>query len=590
VRPAVQSFRGGHEGFTLTSEESEGLKAMSRREGVTLFMTLLAAFKALLHYYSKQDEIVVGVDIANRNRVEVEGLIGFFINILVLSSNVSGNPGFPELLRRVRETTLGAYAHQDLPFERLVEELRPERSLSGMPLVQTMFSFQNAPQEELKLSALTLSPFESNRITAKRELTLFMTETEKGLTGAWNYDSDLFNAVTIRRMSSLFKLIVSTIVAQPEMQLNDVLEILAETERKQIALDKKERRDSKLKQFMNIAPRAMNLAAMNLIKTSYLTSEETMPLVVQPALDDVDLIEWAKGQQKFIEAKLSEHGAILFRGFSAESTLEFEQFALSICPELFGEYGDLPREGVSGKVYGSTPYPAEQAILFHNESSHLERWPLKIWFFCMQAAQQGGETPIVDCRKVYQLLDPKIRERFAKKKVMYVRNYTEGLDVSWQEFFRTSDKSRVEDYCRRASIALEWKDGNGLRTRQVCHAVVQHPKTDQTVFFNQLQAHHVSCLEPATRASLLSLLKEEDLPRNAYYGDGSLIEDSVIDEIRAVYQQIAINFSWRKRDILMLDNMLTAHGRNAYTGERKIVVAMGEMIRQQDIGTNVREN
>src|SRR5205085_2370924 len=125
--------------------------------------------------------------------------------------------------------------------------------------------------------------------------------------------------------------------------------------------------------------------------------------------------------------------------------------------------------------------------------------------------------------------------------------------------------------------AFEWKHGEGLRTRQVCHAIVQHPKSGQTVFFNQLQAHHVSCLGSATRESLLSLLKEEDLPRNVYYGDGSPIEDSVIDEIREVYHQLAINFRWQERDILMLDNMLTAHGRNAYTGERKIVVVMGEM-------------
>jgi alpha-ketoglutarate-dependent taurine dioxygenase len=334
---------------------------------------------------------------------------------------------------------------------------------------------------------------------------------------------------------------------------------------------------------MAVAPRAVSLSDVNLIKTGHLTSEETMPLVVLPALDDVDLAEWAKSRQPFIKAKLSEYGAILFRGFSTKSALDFEQFALSICPELFGEYGDLPREGVSGKVYGSTPYPAEQDILFHNESAHLQRWPMKIWFFCMQVARQGGETPIVDCRKIYELLDPKIRERFAEKKIMYVRNYVKGLDVSWQDFFRTNDKSVVEDYCRKASIACEWTRGEGLRTRQVCHAVVQHPETGETVFFNQLQAHHVSCLEPATRASLLSLLKEEDLPRNAYYGDGSSIEDSVIDEVRAVYQHLAINFRWQERDILMLDNMLTAHGRNAYMGDRKIVVAMGEMIGKQDI-------
>jgi len=579
-RPAVQSFRGGQQRFELELELSEQLKELSRQESSSLFMTLLAAYQALLHYYSKQTDIVVGVDIANRHRVEVEKLIGFFINILLLRTDFSGNPTFRELLKTVRETTLAAYAHQDLPFERLVEELQPDRSSGAMPLVQTMFSFHNSPKGELKLSNLTLTPFfDSKDVSAKRDLTLFMTETEQGLVGIWNYNSNLFNAGTIQHLSTQFELLLSRAVAQPEIQINDLVEILFEVKSKQAAMEKKERKDSKLSQFMSIAPQAVNLTQVNLTKTSYFASEQMMPLVIQPALDDVDLIDWARSHRGSIETQLLDHGAILFRGFNTQSPSEFEQFALRICPELFGEYGDLPREGVSGKVYGSTPYPADQAILFHNESSHLQRWPMKIWFFCVQPAQQGGETPIVDCRKVYEALDPKIRERFAEKKVMYVRNYVDGLDVSWQEFFRTTDKSVVEEHCRKASIVCEWKNGGDvLRTRQVCDAVLTHPRTGQAVFFNQLQAHHVSCLEPATRASLLSLLKEEDLPRNVYYGDGTPIEDSIIDEIREIYGQLAINFRWQKGDILMLDNMLAAHGRNAYAGERKIVVAMGEMI------------
>ena len=166
---------------------------------------------------------------------------------------------------------------------------------------------------------------------------------------------------------------------------------------------------------------------------------------------------------------------------------------------------------------------------------------------------------------------------------MYVRNYTEGLDVSWQTFFHTTDKSAVEDYCRKASIEFEWRQGNHLRTRQVCPAVVKHPQTDELVFFNQIQLHHVSCLEAATRASLLSMMRAEDLPRNVYYGDGSPIEDSIVQEIGALYQQIAVSFPWREGDILMLNNMLTAHSRNPFVGTRKIVVAMGEMINKEDI-------
>jgi alpha-ketoglutarate-dependent taurine dioxygenase len=209
---------------------------------------------------------------------------------------------------------------------------------------------------------------------------------------------------------------------------------------------------------------------------------------------------------------------------------------------------------------------------------------MKIWFLCLTPPQQGGETPVIDCRTIYKLLDPAIRRRFENKKLMYVRNYTSGLDVSWQSFFRTSDRAAVEDYCRRAGIACEWKNGNGLRTRQVCRAIVKHPQTGEQTFFNQIQLHHVACLEPAVREALLSTLSVEDLPRNVYYGDGSTIEDSVVAEISELYRSNCASFAWQRGDVLMLNNMLVAHARNPYVGERKIVVAMGEMIEQSDVG------
>jgi alpha-ketoglutarate-dependent taurine dioxygenase len=305
--------------------------------------------------------------------------------------------------------------------------------------------------------------------------------------------------------------------------------------------------------------------------------------VAEPQMPNVNVAGWAISNRQAMEEMLLRHGAVLWRGFNISTIENFETVARAMTDELFGEYGDLPRASVSGKVYGSTPYPADQAILFHNESSHLHRWPMKIWFYCAQAPAHGGETPIVDCRKVYQLLDPALRERFARKQLMYVRNYTEALDVSWQDFFRTSERAEVESYCRAAGIEYEWKNGNELRTRQVCQAIARHPRTGEPVFFNQIQLHHVSCLAPATYESMRSLFREEDYPRNVCYGDGTPIEDSVVSEICDLYRQTSVSFTWQEGDILMLDNMLTAHGRNPYSGPRKIVVAMGDMTHQADL-------
>ena len=582
ARRPLADFRSAKQSVKLSKRLTEQLNELSRREGVTLFMTLLAAFQLLLYRYSGQEDIIVGTDVANRNRVETEKLIGFFINHLVLRIDLSGNPTFLELLLRVKDVTLGAYANQDAPFDKLVEVLQPQRSLSYTPLFQVLFVLQNTPNLDLKLSGLTSRslPLASNE-SAKYDLTLFV-EQDPWVILTWRYKTALFEAATINRMAHRFAKLLESIVAQPDARL-ETFEMLSETERKQEAMDKKERQESQIKKLRSIKRKAVDITQVGQVKTDYLRPDETLPLVVQPEMDDIDLADWAGSNRGFIETNLLIHGALLFRGFDVPSASEFEKVASAICPELFGDYGDLPRERAGGKVYGSTPYPADQPILFHNESSHMHRWPMKIWFFCLKAAEHGGETPIIDCRKVYQLMDRKIRELFEEKQIMYVRNYTDGLDVSWQTFFHTTDKSVVEDVCREASIDFEWKDGGGLRTRQVCPAVVKHPQTGELVFFNQIQLHHVSCLEPAVRESLLSMMREEDLPRNVYYADGSPIEDAVVDEIRQLCQKTAVSFLWRVGDILMLNNMLTAHSRNPFTGPRKIVVAMGEMINKEDV-------
>ena len=193
-------------------------------------MTLLAAFQTLLYRYTGQEDICIGSPIANRNRSETEGLIGFFVNTLVLRTDMSENPSFQELLGRVREVALGAYAHQDLPFEQLVEALQPERSLSHQPLFQVMFALQNAPMPALELPDLTLSSLKIDSGTAKFDLTLSMEDTEQGLVGSLEYNTDLFDAATITRILKHFQTLLEGIVANPEQRLL-ALPLLTQPER-----------------------------------------------------------------------------------------------------------------------------------------------------------------------------------------------------------------------------------------------------------------------------------------------------------------------------------------------------------------------
>ncbi len=235
-RPAVQSHRGAQHAVAFSIELLKGLKQLSRREGVTLFMTLLAAFNTLLSRYSHQDDIVVGSPIAGRNRTELEGLIGFFASTLTLRTDLSGDPTFRQLLGRVREVTLGAYDHQGMPFEKLVEDLHPERSLSYNPLFQVLFGLHNIPTQAPSLPGLKLSPIEIEISAARFDLSLDLEERPDGLTGLIEYSTDLFESETIDRMAGHLQTLLETVVANSEQRLS-VLPLLIEREQQQILRD-----------------------------------------------------------------------------------------------------------------------------------------------------------------------------------------------------------------------------------------------------------------------------------------------------------------------------------------------------------------
>lgn len=235
-RSAVQSFRGERQSVELSKELTQGLKALSGKEGVTLFMTLLAAFQTLLHRYTGQHDIVVGSPIVGRNRSEFEGLIGVFVNTLVLRTDLSGNPTFHTVLRRVRQMVLGAYAHQDLPFEKLVEELQPERNLNHLPLFQVMFVLQNAPTEALESGGLSVSPVSVDSEAAEFDLLLCMSDLGQGIEASLQYNTDLFEASTIERMLGHCQALLKGIVDDSEVPIGR-LPLLTGAEQHQIVIE-----------------------------------------------------------------------------------------------------------------------------------------------------------------------------------------------------------------------------------------------------------------------------------------------------------------------------------------------------------------
>lgn len=315
------------------------------------------------------------------------------------------------------------------------------------------------------------------------------------------------------------------------------------------------------------------------VRTEPLVAGGPLPVLVRPAEAGTGLVSWAAAHRDFVDSTLTEHGAILFRGFGVGGLPEFREFIQTVGGELEQyTYRSTPRTEVTSGIYTSTEYPADQSIPFHNENSYTRSWPLKLFFYCELPSAEGGMTPIADSHRVYERISEATRERFRAKGVMYVRNYGPWIDLPWQEVFQTDDRAQVEAFCRSHEIEMEWQENDHLRTRQVCQAVARHPETKKMLWFNQAHLFHVSNLGAEVSEALVDALGEDGVPRNTFYGDGTPIEDSVLEEIRGAYAAEELAFPWERDDVLLVDNMAFAHSRTPYKGERKIRVGMTEPI------------
>lgn len=286
--------------------------------------------------------------------------------------------------------------------------------------------------------------------------------------------------------------------------------------------------------------------------------------------------EWGDKYRSELEQALARHGALLLRNFDIHAISDFNKTVQTLNPKLLDYcYRSTPRTKLGGKIYTATEYPADRVIPLHNENAYSKVWPKKLFFFSCIVADEGGETPIADSRSIYKKVDSKIRENFEKYGLTYVRNYTQGIDLSWQEVFQTEDRGEVEQYCSKHDIEYEWKGKlPELTTKQTCQATVTHPVTGDKVWFNQAHLFHFSALDKCTQSSLIKELGKKNVPRNVFYGDRQPIPDEIIKHIQDVYNVEKVKFLWKKGDMMILDNLLFAHGRETYKGERKIAVAM----------------
>ncbi len=595
ITEGMSSGSNGNEGayvetrIAVPPASASALQTLARQHQLTLNTIIQGMWALVLSHYSAGNDIVFGSTVSGRpaELAGVETMIGLFINTLPVRVKLNDDESLVAWLKRLQDEQAEMRQFDCIPLVQLQGWSDVPR---GQPLFESNVVFFNLPEEAATKDTKDVAPHPpKSQALAVREMNVqSKTPTDipvtlKAIPAAGSlqlemlYDNRRIDAAGVALILKSCQELIERIVAQPQSKLHSLKEMLKEMELTQLRTEKTRRKEFDLNRLKSLKPKAVSLSRDQLIKTDFLEPGTTLPLVVQPNNGEIDLIGWARNNREFIETNLVKHGGILFRGFDIDSINSFDAFTKAISPDQL-EYMDqhTPRTRLDGKIYTSTEYPAEHVIPFHSENSKNHAWPLKIWFYCVQPAAQGGETPIADNAKVFELLPPAIRDRFVEKKVMYVRNFGEGVGLPWQTVFQTTERAEVEAYCREAGMEFEWRDENRLGMRHVCQSVAQHPVTKKMLWFNQAHLFHISSLEASARESLLSIFKEHELPSNAYYGDGSPIEDSIIEEIREAFKQASVAFPWQSRDILMLDNMSIAHGRKPYSGSRKIVVAMAE--------------
>lgn len=294
------------------------------------------------------------------------------------------------------------------------------------------------------------------------------------------------------------------------------------------------------------------------------------------------LPEVLRNHQLDLDRLLLEHGAILLKNFDVSSLEKFHSCTQVLAGASAGSYidGNSPRTKLSESIYTSTEYPPELSISMHNELSYSHAWPARLYFCCVTAPQTGGSTLIADSRALLRELSPEVLKMFEEKGVTYVRNLHGGsgatIGKSWQQTFETDQRSVVEQYCKDGDIKYEWKADGGIRLVQQRPATAVHPRTGERVWFNQVDQFHPSTNPPDVYEAIMEIYGDDpfEMPQYGCFGDGTPIPDSALAQVREGMDRLSVAFPWEAGDMMIIDNMLTAHGRSPFTGARRILVSM----------------
>lgn len=560
----------------LSEEANQTLTTIAQKLETTKFAVFMAVFESLVWLETGANRFLVGLALAGRSQLDTERIIGCFVNMLPLLAEIEPHLSFKSLVKKVSQGVFDLIMHQDIPLEYWLETLRKYRPSDHQNLVRVACSAHNARQgepiwgEQMNVSARFLP-----NTKARLDLTLWMEEREDQLHLLWTYANDLFTREFVVRCHHKFEQLLFIIEPDQNISLQKLASIsepksssTTYQETLKIASDKNSRRfDNRI--FLK--PKRSD----DFVQVEKNWLEGNLPLLIEAKVPGISLAEWIRSRQNELRQDIAHHGGILFRGFSINAVPQFAAAARAFAPDLLNyKEKSSPRTFVENQIYTSTDHPVDQPIFLHSEQSYTTNWPAFIMFFCLAEANDGGRTPIADNRKILKRLSDRIVSRFSEKGILYVRNYLPGISLSWQDAFQTNNQSEVEQFCQENYIRWHWISENHLRTWQRRSAFQLHPVSGELLWFNHGVFFHATSLLPQVRNALLDAIPEEDLPYNTYYGDGSPIDYQTLETIRAAVSQETVHFDWHRRDLLILDNMLTQHGREPYQGSRQILTAM----------------
>jgi alpha-ketoglutarate-dependent taurine dioxygenase len=339
-----------------------------------------------------------------------------------------------------------------------------------------------------------------------------------------------------------------------------------------------------IKPLGSVRRRPIPWAAADLVVIRDLSAGYHLPGLAEPAVPGVALAAWISRCRDLVLAELARRGALLFRGFRVENATELASVAGACATSTLMSYSERssPRRPVGSGVYTSTEYPASKAIFMHNENAYAHTWPRRLCFSCVKPAQQGGATPLADTRRVLQRIDPAIVRGFEDRGVLYVRRFGGPLGLHWRDVFQVDTIDALEEAYAPFGYAIERRADERVITRRRGQAVIVHPESSERSWFNHAAFFHRSGLGE----NLDGIVAEKDLPADTFYGDGEVIAPETVAAIRDAYHRETVRFTWQAGDVVLVDNLITAHGRDAFVGERVVHVAMVDPMSYTDTLSN----